>query len=290
MAFTKLLAGVYCADHRVAEGKNGVIFGNARALVIDVGTDPQEGSELATFVQQAGFAPSRVVLTHGHSDHVLGGAAFEGAEVFASSLIYDHMRQHLRRFAERKGLHYAELLAQALKPTITFNNELTIDLGGKVVRLFPAPGHSPDGICAYLEQDRLLFASDTVVTGIVPAINDGDSAVLENSLTKIRRMEIEILVPGHGSVLYGSEAIQEWLMWEIAYLSSIRSAVAEVLAEKPSADDEMIALAAPFQRLIGERFPKDKHNMDSRHRATVLKIAAEERVHQGIVAISEGQE
>lgn len=290
MAFTKLLAGVYCADHRVAEGKNGVIFGSARALVIDVGTDPQEGGELATFVQQAGFAPSRVLLTHGHSDHVLGGAAFEGAEVFASTLIHDHMRQHLRRFAERKGLHYAELLTQALKPTITFNDELTIDLGGKVVRLFHAAGHSPDGICAYLEQDRLLFASDTVVTGIVPAINDGDSIVLENSLTMLKGMDIEILVPGHGRVLHGSAAIQEWLTWEIGYLSGIRSAMDRVLAENPNADDEALVQAATFDQLIGDRLPKDKHNMDSRHRASVLKIAAEERVHLGSVAISEGQE
>lgn len=289
MAINTLLPGIFCADHRVAEGKNGVVLGSTRALVIDVGTDPEEGGALAAFVQQAGFAPNLVALTHGHSDHILGGLAFAGAEVFASSRTPDQIRSHLRGFAARKGLDYVQLLAQALFPTITFSDELTIDLGRRLVRLFPAPGHSPDGVCAYLAAERLLFAGDTVVTGILPAINEGDSRVLETSLNRLRNMEIDILVPGHGRVLFGAAAIQDWLAWEIGYLSGVRTAVSAALQADTQADEETLLRAAPFAELVGDRLPADRHDMETRHRNTVLKIVEEERSRLGVPAMSEGQ-
>jgi glyoxylase-like metal-dependent hydrolase (beta-lactamase superfamily II) len=144
------------------------------------------------------------------------------------------------------------------------------------VRLFHAPGHSPDGICVYLERERLLFASDTVVTGIVPALGDGDSRTLENSLQALRDMDIEILVPGHGRVLYGSAAVQDWLAWELAYLSGIRTRVGALLGADPQPSEDSLLQAAPFNQLIGDRLPADKHDMPNRHRNTVLKIAQEE--------------
>ena len=40
--------------------------------------------------------------------------------------------------------------------------------------------------CALLEEDRVLCGGDTVVTGIVPAIADGDSRLLEATLRRLR--------------------------------------------------------------------------------------------------------
>jgi glyoxylase-like metal-dependent hydrolase (beta-lactamase superfamily II) len=78
MAVTEVLPGLYTSDHQVAEGKNAIILGERGALAVDVGTYPEEGQIMADFIRSQGYTPNRVILTHGHGDHVLGGAAFAG--------------------------------------------------------------------------------------------------------------------------------------------------------------------------------------------------------------------
>lgn len=87
-------------------------------------------------------------------------------------------------------------------PTITFADELYLDLGDKHLHLFPTPGHSQDSISIYVEEEKLLIAGDSVVIGIVPAIGDGNSVVLEASLRKLAALDIEVMIPGgHGAVV-----------------------------------------------------------------------------------------
>jgi cyclase len=271
---TEVAAGVFCADHQVAEGKNGIVIGEQSAVVIDSGSDPTEAQVLADFVLAHGHVPQRLIFTHGHGDHVLGSSVFKEAEVIAHVQTPLVVRRLLPSLSEIRNTSVAQLETQIAWPTVTFEGELNIDLQGRHVHLFPTPGHSPDGIAIYVEEVQALFAGDTVVTGIVPAINEGDSRVLESSLQRLLAMKIEILVPGHGPVFRGRERIQDWLRWTIGYLSSVRAFARESLrrGEAPA----RIAHLAAYETFIGSRLPRHKHHMDDRHRDTVNKIVHEE--------------
>lgn len=271
--FMEVAPGVFTVEHRVAEGKNGIIFGRRIALAIDSGNEPDEGRAMAEFIRARGMPPDRLALTHGHGDHVLGGAALAGGEVFAHAAAPAVIRRHLPGWAERAGLSPEEMTARLPMPTVTFTDELQIDLGGRAVRLFPAPGHSEDGVCALLEEERVLFAGDSVVTGIVPAIGDGDSRTLEASLRKLAGMEIEVLVAGHGPVLKGAARVQAWIEWLAEYLAGVRAAVREGLDH--GRDPAAVVDAVEFRAFVGDRLPEDRHGMARRHRNTVEKIVAE---------------
>lgn len=273
---TELCPGIYSVDHSVAEGKNGIVLTQRGAIAIDVGLKPEEGQAMADFIRQCGYEPNRVILTHGHSDHVLGGAAFDGAEVYAHADICEEIAHAILRYANAKDLPYEDLLDSVLKPTITFRDELLLDMGDKHLHIFPTPGHSADHTSVYIEEDRLLFAADTVVTGIIPAIFH-DSKRLEQSLETIDGMDIEILVPGHGSVLRGRDAIRDWLAWELRYLREVRDFVREALSQDPNASSESIAQRADFDTFVGTRLSANKHGMVKRHYNTVFKICEEER-------------
>jgi glyoxylase-like metal-dependent hydrolase (beta-lactamase superfamily II) len=271
---TEISPGIFTAEHRVVEGKNGIVLGAKRALAIDCGTYPEEGRAIAEFIRSQGYEPNRLVLTHGHGDHLLGGEAFLGAEVFATGKTATAILRQLGGWAERSGEPAQQMRGRLPFPTVLFSDELRIDLGERTVLLFTTPGHSSDSICALVEEPRILFAADTVVTGIVPAIGDGDGRELEASLQRLSTMEIEVLVAGHGPTLHGPERVRAWLKWLSEYLAGIRAFVGERLARGD--DPEAIADAATYDRFVGDRLPREKHGMERRHRDTVVKIVAEE--------------
>jgi cyclase len=271
--FTEVAPGVFSAEHRTVEGKNGVVLGARGALAIDSGNDLDEGRALAGFIRAQGRRPDRLALTHGHGDHILGSGAFEEAEIFAHLLTPEVMRAQIPPTAARTGESTAAVAASLGWPSVTFTGELRLDLGGKRVRIFPTPGHSPDGVAIYLVEDRVLFAGDTVVTGIVPAIGDGHSGAMEASLRTLARLDIAVLVAGHGPVLYGGATIRDWLDWQAGYLAGVRRFVAAELDR--GSDPAAVAGAADYDRFIGDRLPADRHGMVRRHRAAVAKIVAE---------------
>ncbi len=272
--FAEVAAGVYSVATGFVDGLNTIVFGSRIALAVDVGYAPEVGQATADFICGQGYQSNRVALTHGHSDHVLGGQAFAEAEVYAHAATPSEMRRQLTAFATRKKLSPDKLLAQALWPTVTYRDELVIDLGGKHVHFFSTPGHSPDGVSAYVVEDRVLVAGDSVVNGIVPAIFD-DSRRLEDSLRALQALDIEALIPGHGTVIQGSTAVQDWIGWLVDYVSGVRAFVSEALATEPPVDADALADRLSYERFIGDRLPVDRHGMPQRHRNTVLKIIAE---------------
>jgi len=273
---TELASGIFTADHATAEGKNGIVFTSRGAIAMDVGLKPEDGQAMADFIRAQGYESKRVILTHGHNDHVLGGQAFAGAEVYAHAAVLDEIRSGMKRYAENKGLDYDAVLASVLWPTVTFRDELLMDMGDRHLHIFPTPGHSRDHTSIYIEEDRVLFAGDTVVTGIVPAIFY-DSEILEQTLEKIDTMTIDILVAGHGPVLHGRDAVHDWLQWEIRYLQRVRAFVHDELSDNPEATSIAIAEHTDFDTFIEGRLAKDKFGMEQRHRNTVVKICDEQR-------------
>jgi glyoxylase-like metal-dependent hydrolase (beta-lactamase superfamily II) len=229
---------------------------------------------MADFIREKGYKPDYLALTHGHGDHILGGVAFVNSEIFAHVATPEVIRQQISVWAERSGKSLEQVKAQNIWPTVTFTDELHIDLGDKHARLFATPGHSKDGACVYIEAGRVLFTGDTVVTGIVPAIGNGNSVEMESSLGKLAKMDIEILVSGHGPILHGHERVNGWLNWLINYLSRVRVFIKEALDQR--FEPEVIANAVDYQKFIGDKLPIDKHNMPQRHRSTVQKIIEEE--------------
>lgn len=84
-------------------------------------------------------------------------------------------------------------------PLITFDRTLTLDLGDATFFLEYVGGHSPGTILTYLKEDKVLFTGDNVEVQF-PFFVEGRFYRWKEVLQKIRSMDIDLVVPGHGPV------------------------------------------------------------------------------------------
>jgi len=140
----------------------------AGGWVVDPG--PSDASHLAAVWDAAGGGIEGIVLTHGHADHASGAGPL----------------------AERAGG------APVLRPG-----------GGEQAGPFSAlatPGHSADSVC--LLHGRVCFTGDTVLgQGSVFISPDGGSlSAYLDSLRTLRKLDLEVLCPGHGPYVWAPRA------------------------------------------------------------------------------------
>lgn len=219
----------------------GAIMTSEGAIVIDTLPLPYESREMARFLLQEAPATMRggahsgvrggvryVILTHYHADHTYGAYLYPDAPVIAHSLCRKLLIER-----GQPGLEEAKKEAQELEeitlrlPDITLEaGEMDLHVGGKNLRLLWTPGHSEDLISIFLENERTLFASDTVMP--VPIILDGDPEMIKNSLHRLMELEAESVVQGHGEVILRGE-VQSVMQQSIDYLNRIEDLVGEAI-------------------------------------------------------------
>ena len=205
----------------------GVIVTSEGAVVVDTLPFPQETRELLFFVQERGLRVPFVINTHSHADHVNGSYLFEEADLVAHGRCRAILRRHGERVLEEAKAETPELAEVQLRlPSITFDQELTLRLGDRTMRLIHLPGHTPDLIGVYVEEDKILFAGDAVMP--VPYIVGGDREAMMDSLRIIGQLSLENIVQGHGEVILRGE-VEHALESSIFYLETIYEKVKEAV-------------------------------------------------------------
>jgi hydroxyacylglutathione hydrolase len=195
----------------------GPLGENAYALASEgtcILVDPgDEAPRILAFLDSRGLAPSLIVATHGHLDHVAavpellaawrGRGMKVGLAVHADDAGYfgpEAEDKHRRLFAAIRALGYFEAFWRPLPPP-----DLILQDGdavpGSPYRVIHTPGHTRGSICLYDEAAGLLISGDTLFRGGYGRTDgpDSDPAALEESLARLGSLPPETRVyPGHG--------------------------------------------------------------------------------------------
>jgi len=114
LAWERLADGVFRCRLEFLDVTVGLVHGRAGALLIDAGSTLTEARCIRDDVRaMTGREVSHVVLTHDHFDHILGAAAFDGAEVYCAPEVAatmagraDHLRADSVRHGADAGAHF----------------------------------------------------------------------------------------------------------------------------------------------------------------------------------------
>ncbi len=167
-------------------------------LVVDAGLD---ADELIDFLKQHRLNPVATVLTHGHVDHIVGVAAVR--HHFPQTKVYIHKLDAPMLTSPRANLSALAGMTFALEPAEVLLEDGDIaDQVGIHFKVLHTPGHTPGGICLYVESDGVVFAGDTLFADSVGRTDfpGGDTDQLIQSIrSKLLSLPDKTAVyPGHG--------------------------------------------------------------------------------------------
>lgn len=239
------------------------LVGQGQTLTIDSGEDAEryrwmlKGYLAAT--ERAEIALSAV--THYHADHSANLRWLRdefGAEVHVLTAGAPLMSDRL----PNEGLHLRQ------------DGEAIEVVGGLSLRLIHTPGHSPDSVCYFYEDEGVLFTGDTILGSTTTTVND--LADYMRSLERILALpNLRLLCPGHGPVI---EDPQSYIESYVSHRNDRERQIVALLSDGRVATSWEI-----MESLYGDINPRLRRAADGNVRSHLQKLAKEGRivVHAG---------
>jgi glyoxylase-like metal-dependent hydrolase (beta-lactamase superfamily II) len=213
----------------------GAVITSDGAILIDTLVFPEETRGIKNYIEGRLGCPVRYVInTHYHADHTYGTYLFPNAIVVGHAKCYDLLETRGRDGLAQAKTSMPELSpVQVVLPHLVFDHTvMNLRLGNKTIQMWHTPGHSPDSIVCLVREDRVLFASDTLMP--VPYFVDGDYDDFVQSLESLRNNNFENVVQGHGEVILRGE-IEEKIQSDLDYLAAVKRHV-EVARSRTDAE------------------------------------------------------
>ncbi len=146
-----------------------------------------------------------VILTHAHPDHLEAVRLFRGGPTRIA--MHELAWQLIESFGPMidPGMDIS-----SYRPDV-FLSEGELGAGDTTLEVIHTPGHSPGSISLYWPRQKALFSGDLIFRDGLGRtdIPGGNGEQLKQSIRRAAGMDIEMLLPGHGDVIVGKEAVQK---------------------------------------------------------------------------------
>ncbi|MFI5755903.1 MBL fold metallo-hydrolase [Streptomyces sp. NPDC051569] len=195
----------------------GFISDGESTLLVDTTATERRTQLLREAVLETGVPlPRTLVNTHHHGDHTYGNAVF-----VPEATVIGHDACRSEQFAAGHQLHlmwpgtdFGDIRITA--PTVTYNDRLTVHVGGIEVRLIhPGVAHTLGDTVVHLPEQGIVFTGDLIFQGGTPFVPMGSLSGSLRALELLRSLDADTVVPGHGPITDPSayDATESYLRW-----------------------------------------------------------------------------
>jgi len=185
----------------------GLFVGEDSLVAFDgLGFPIQTKAFIAAAKQATGGKPfSELINSHHHGDHVAGNQFFVPTPILGHPYCRDEVVKAAPKtpasWPKQEGLADGTEVRKLVPPAITFEDNLVYYIGGNKVEFrFVGPAHTWGDVIAYLPQQKILFAADVAFFNLVPYCHNAHVSKWMESMEKILKMDVDVIVPGHGPV------------------------------------------------------------------------------------------
>jgi len=229
--------GVLVHESEFVQSNAVVVHGRTGALLIDPGITGDEMACLANDLSDAGQTVVAGFSTHPDWDHLLWHPRLGAAPRYGTARCAAAVREELSDPGAK-----ARITAH-LEPT-GIAGQVPLDLYGLItalpaetarlpwdgphVRIIEHRAHAPGHAALFIEERGVLVAGDMLSDVLVPMLDlDGTADPIEEYLAALRLLEavagdVEVLVPGHGSV-GGADQVHARIERDRAYVLALRA-------------------------------------------------------------------
>lgn len=172
-----------------------------KCVIIDCGAfSKDEQDAIIDYIKTENLEPVHLLATHGHFDHNLGVDAMYKAFGLKLEINRQDERQ-VREIAQQASSMTGMVvnIVPQLGDFISANDEIAF--GNHKLKAIATPGHSMGGMCFYCEDEKALFAGDTLFCQSIGRTDlpGGSMFMIINSLRYLCQLPDDTVVyPGHG--------------------------------------------------------------------------------------------
>jgi cyclase len=275
----KLSEGIYAAIAKNGEGamsNAGLVDLGDGVLIFDTFTTPNAARDLRRLAEEITQKEVKYVFnSHFHGDHTFGNQLFEDVTIISTSITrelhktrnvivdpikeVEEMTDYLNQLEQKMHAETDPVLRSSIEtqwkemtkvteavpelrmilPNMTFKDKLVIHSSKRTVEFYCfGGGHTPSDAFLYIPEEKIAFMGDLVLENHHPPIYKSQELI--TNLTKVKDLDIETIVTGHGHIV-GKNQIDVML----TYLNHLNEKV-EMAIENGESLEQLLSTESPI--------------------------------------------
>ena len=210
-----------------------------------------------------------VIYTHGHIDHTSGIKVIdEEADARGTPrprvIAHRNVLRRLSRYEATHGFnsivqgqqfnypHYLYPIGQR-RPDEIYDDTLSLTIGGETIELFHGRGETDDATFVWLPERRVLVSGDFVIW-MFPNVGNPRkvqryAADWAAALRQMQVLQADVLIPGHGPVIFGRERANQVLCDGAEVLETLVRQTLALMNKGATLDTILHSVSAPKELL-----------------------------------------